>query len=180
MKLGLQVGIVLVAGLLPMAHADTAKIGSVYTALEGQSCKALDVGDASDSAAGRCQGTAGYLLDWMEGDLRQTLDVIDPKGKKFPLELWSTVSSGFSSLGSKAEWRVKGAGNKAKPMALIVRYNVSEDSERPEKTTSYLVVSKITADAVCVTDVVKPSSTANQQARDLADVAAKKPCKEPS
>lgn len=168
---------ILLAALGFHLPASAANIDSVYTELSGPNCKALEENATEGWAKGRCRGTAGYMLDWSEGDLRQTLNVIDPKGRDFPLELWSTVASGFSSLGDKAEWRVKKVGKKVSPIALIVRYNVSEDPEKPEKTTSYLTVSKITADEVCVTDVVKPGSDANQQARDLADIATSKQCK---
>ena len=96
------------------------------------------------------------------------------------MDFWSTVSGGFSAVGEKAEWRVEKTATKKRPIALIVRFNVSEDPENPEKTTSYLVVSKITANETCVTDVVKPSSNANQQARMLADSAATKACKSSS
>jgi hypothetical protein len=167
---------ILLAALGFHLPASAATIDSVYTELSGPNCKALEENATEGWAKGRCRGTAGYMLDWSEGDLRQTLNVIDPKGRDFPLELWSTVASGFSSLGDKAEWRVKKVGKQASPIALIVRYNVSEDPEKPEKTTSYLTVSKITADEVCVTDVVKPGSDANTKARELADAAASKPC----
>lgn len=153
-------------------------ITSVYTALDGAGCKTLESHeDEGGWYKGRCTGISGYNLLVMEGDLRQTITVIDPKKKEFPLELWSTVSSGFSSLGAKAEWRVKKQGNKTVPVALIVRFNASENSEKPEQNTSYLVVSKITANHICVTNVVKPSATANEQARKLADQAAGKACK---
>ncbi|EIJ36008.1 hypothetical protein [Thiothrix nivea] len=159
------------------AGAASAKIDSVYTSLDTQDCTTLQADEAEVGYyKGRCPGAGGYQLDLIEGDLRQTLNVLRPAGKEFPLELWSTVSSGFSSLGSKAEWRVKKEGKKIIPIALIVRYNVSENLEKPDKTTSYLVVSKMTADEICVTDVVKPVKNANQKARDLADVAISKPC----
>lgn len=162
-------------GLAVPVGAASSKIDSMYTDLSGKACKDTESGDYGGK--GRCPGVAGYMLDWAEDDLRQTINVIDPKGRDFPLELWSTVSSGFSALGEKAEWRVSKDGNKIKPLALIVRYNVSEDPDKPEKTTSYLTVSKITPNEVCVTDVVKPGKDANEQARKLADVAASKPCK---
>jgi hypothetical protein len=165
-------------GIAFPTQAATTHIDSVYTKLSGPTCKTLESNEAEGSAKGRCKGTAGYQLDWMEDDIRQSLNVIDPQGKEFPLELWTTVSSGFSSLGDKAEWRVQKAGKKSTPLALIVRYNVSEDPEKPEKTTSYLVVSKITPSEVCVTDVVKPTKNANQQARTLADTASTKTCKQ--
>ena len=64
-----------------------------------------------------------------------------------------------------------------KPFALIVRLNVSEDVEDTSKTTSYLIVSKITKDFACVTDVVKPSKDQNVQARKLADSSSQRACK---
>ncbi|QTR50263.1 hypothetical protein [Candidatus Thiothrix anitrata] len=155
-----------------------APIDSIYTSLAVTSCKTLEADEeGAGSYQGRCPGTAGYQLDLLEGDIRQSITVLDPKGKEFPLDLWSTVSSGFSALGETAEWRVKKVGAKKQPIALIVRFNVSGDPEHPERTTSYLVVSKITANEICVTDVVKPRQGANQQARVLADKAATKACK---
>lgn len=166
----------LLGASLPSQAAE--QMTSVYTALEGNACKTLESQeDEGGWYKGRCPGTAGYNLLVMEGDLRQTITVIDPKKKEFPLDLWSTVSSGFSSLGAKAEWRIKKQGSKNLPVALIVRFNVSENPEKPEENTSYLVVSKITAKQICVTDVVKPTANANEQARALADQAVNKACK---
>ncbi|HPY41772.1 MAG TPA: hypothetical protein PLM98_14715, partial [Thiolinea sp.] len=151
---------------------------SVYTSLEGANCKTLESQENEGGwYKGRCKGISGYNLLVMEGDLRQSITIVDPKNKEFPLELWSTVSTGFSSVGTKAEWRVKKQGNKMLPVALIVRFNASENPEKSEIITSYLVVSKITANETCVTDIVKPSATANEQARALADQAINKACK---
>lgn len=153
-------------------------ITSVYTNLDGAGCKTLESSEEGGGwYKGRCNGISAYKLLVMEGDLRQTITVVDPKQQEFPLELWNTVSSGFSSLGAKAEWRVKKQANQTLPIALIVRFNVSENPEQPEKNTSYLVVSKITAKQICVTDVVKPQAKANELARKLADQAANKACK---
>jgi len=59
---------------------------------------------------------------------------------------------------------------------LILRYNANEDPEKPDKKTSYLVVTKITANEICVTDKVATGPKANDEARRLADEAAGKPC----
>lgn len=167
----------LTASFSSLAAAPT--ISSVYTDIEGANCKTLESHeDEGGWYKGQCKGINGYNLLVMEGDLRQTITVLDSKKKEFPLELWNTVSSGFSSLGTKAEWRVQKQGNTSKPIAFIVRYNASENPEKPEQNTSYLVVTKITAQQICVTDVVKPSANANATARKLADQAAKKPCKQ--
>lgn len=149
---------------------------SVYTDLDADKCKTVEVNEDEEWSVQRCEGAFGYTLEVTEGDLRQTIVVIDPKGKRHDLELWSVVSSGFSYVGKKAEWRFRSADGRRQPFALIVRYDVSEDPSNPEKTTSYLTVSKITDEAICVTDIVKPVKDANAKARDLALGAQERPC----
>ena len=158
--------------------AQKSPITSVYTTLADKKCKTLESSvEDSGSYRGLCPGTAGYKLELLEGDLRQTINVIAPNRKKFELNLWTNVSSAFSSVGDKAEWRVVTKKGRLTPVALIVRFNASENPEKPDQTTSYLVVSKITAKEVCLTDIVKPNADANEQARQLADEAAKKSCR---
>ena len=108
--------------------------------------------------------------------MQQTIDVISPSGKKSELNFTSIVSSGFSALGEKAEWRVKKVDEKVTPFALIARYNVSENPDNAEKTTSYLVVTKISGDTSCIVEIIKPVADANEIARDSADNSANKPC----
>jgi len=104
--------------------------------------------------------------------------VIAPNKKKFELDSYRNVSSAFSSVGAKAEWRiVRSKGKTVTPTALIVRYNVSENSDDSSILTSYLVVSKITKNEICITNVVKSSAKANVEARKLADASVIKPCK---
>lgn len=163
---------------LPVAAA--SKIDSVYTSLDSKDCKTLESHTSEGSwYKGRCAGVAGYQLDVTEGDLRQSLTVVTPNGKEFPLEMGINISDAFSTLGQNAEWRIHKNGNKITPYALIVRFNASENPEHPEKTTSYLVVSKITASNICITDVVRPIPDANTKARELADTATSKSCDMP-
>ncbi len=160
------------------AFAQKQKIESVYTDLKTEKCKTLEsFPDEGGSYRGVCAGAGGYRLEVLEGDLRQSINVVAPDGKKFELDFWTKVSGGFSSVGEKAEWRVVKSGKNIKPMALIVRYNVSENPEKPEQTTSYLVITKITGKSACITDVIKPSADANKKARQLADSSANKACK---
>jgi hypothetical protein len=166
-----------VLGLLTTA-VQAGAISSQYTALTDKACKTVE-SDATGSGwyKGRCGGVAGYQLMLTEGDIRQSIDVVAPNGKNYPLDLINKVSSAFSIVGAKAEWRLEKQGNKIQPIALIVRYNAAEDPEKPEKNTSYLVVSKITPQAICITDIIKPQVDANTKARQLADTAASRPCK---
>ena len=163
--------------LLPTLSAADTRIDSVYSSLSSADCKMVEQNTQEAWSKSRCAGTDGYNLYVYEGDLRQSISILDPKKREHALNFWDTVSSAFSSLGQKAEWRVQNVNGKKQPIALIVRFNVSENPEYTEKLTSYLVVSKITNKTLCVTDVVKPSADANQQARDLADTAANRPCK---
>ena len=146
---------------------------SVYTSLEEKQCRVIKSAmDGDDGYEARCRGTAGYTLLLSEGDLRQNITVVTPQGTKHSLDLWSVISGGFSSVGPKAEWRIA----KQKPTALILRYNASEDPEQPNKLTSYLAVTKITASEICVTDKIPPGAKANEDARRAADESANKQC----
>ena len=146
---------------------------SVYTPIGDKQCRVIKSAEAADDGyEARCRGTAGYSLLLSEGDLRQNITVITPQGAKHSLELWSVVSGGFSSVGPKAEWRIA----KSAPVALILRYNASEDPDKPDKLTSYLAVTKITATEICVTDKILPGPTANEDARRAADASSTKSC----
>jgi hypothetical protein len=134
-----------------------------------------------ESSTQRCPGVAGYKLLILEGDLRQSISVIKPDGSKHDLDFWSKVGGGgFSYVGPRAEWRVKRHKGKIIPVALIVRYEVSEVADNPNKKSSYLAVTKITPAQICLTDSVGPSPNMNVEARRLADSSANKPCFDPA
>lgn len=150
----------------------SAQNKSIYTSLETKNCKTLEQSDeGSGWYRGECAGVGGYKLEVTEGDIRQSVNVVEPGGKIFELN-FAQVSSAFSTVGAKAEWRMKGKV----PVALIVRFNAS-DPEDSAKSTSYLIVSKISQTESCITDVVNPSKTQNATAQKLADAALKKTCK---
>lgn len=150
---------------------------SIYTDLASEKCKTLESNpDEGGSYRGECKGVGGFKLEVLEGDLRQTVNLIFPNGKKSELDFMLNVSSAFSAVGDKAEWRVTGKGKNAKPYALIIRYNANENVEKPEERTSYLVVTKITKDSACITDIIKPATDQNIKAQKAADESANKPC----
>jgi hypothetical protein len=146
-------------------------ISSVYTSLE-QGCRMIEVDEEAGGSTQRCPGTAGYALKVMEGDLRMSIDVITPDGKAHELSYWSVITHGFSSLGPRAEWRMRGG----RPIALIVRVNASENPEDSSQLTSYLAVAKITPQEICVTDRISPAPNANEVARAAADRSAGRGC----
>ncbi|MEP6902335.1 MAG: hypothetical protein ABJA66_11330 [Actinomycetota bacterium] len=159
------------------AFGQTKKPESIYTSLSDKECQTIKQTDEGESYRGICKGVGGYKLELLEGDLRQTINIIAPNKKNYKLDLWTIVAGGFSAFGEKAEWRVTRSGQTITPIALIMRFNVSENPEDSSKTTSYLVVAKITKTSACVTDVVKPMANQNIKAQQLADVAGNKPCK---
>ncbi len=176
----MQILLCLIAILSCAATTVAQSNRSVYTPLGDKDCRKIKSAEAGDDGyEGRCPGIAGYKLLLSEGDLRQNITVITPQGKQHSLDLWSVVSGGFSSVGPKAEWRLASQKGKSVPVALILRYNASEDSESPNKTTSYLAVAKITPTEICVTDKISPGPKANEDARRAADAASTKPCLKP-
>ena len=146
---------------------------SIYTSTKTSACRTIS-SDASGAGSyeGECTGTGGYKIRLLEGDIRQTLDIITPGKKKFELNFWGFYS-GFSSIGEKIEWRTK-AGI---PVALIARYNVANAEDSTKKGTSYLMISKISKTESCVVDVIMPGPKQNEDARVSADAASTKPCK---
>jgi hypothetical protein len=171
----MRFALALLAALLFVLHLSnptTAQITSKYSSLSTKACRELKVADDEGTEyQGECPGVAGYKLRLLEGDLRQSVDVITPLKKTHPLAFWN-IFGGFSFVGDQAEWRMKGR----MPIALIVRLNVSEDPENTDRRTSYLVVTKITKDEICVTDLLKPTRSHNFEARRAADSSANRPC----
>jgi|SRR4030095_5183526 hypothetical protein len=150
---------------------------SLYTSVAPKDCRSTkSASQEGDSYEGRCRGASGYSLIVEEGDLRTNVKVVTPRGQQHSLELWNVVSGGFSSLGPKAEWRMTRRAGKLVPVGLILRFNASENPSEPNKITSYLVVTKITTDGICVTEKILPGPNANADARRAADGAASKDC----
>jgi hypothetical protein len=167
------------AALLALAlvwQSAPGALRSVYTSLAARDCKTISTHEEGAQSTQRCAGVGGYGLLVDDFDSRMFVTVVAPGGKKYDLQYGQIVTTGFSSVGDKAEWRVKGQGKRAAPVALIVRVNAIEDGAHPEKTTSYLTVAKITPGRICLTDRIGPGADANEQARRAADTAASRPC----
>lgn len=157
----------------PMAAGGSAdSAGSVYTSLAEADCRLVEKDEETGATSSRCPGTAGYALLVHDYDARMTVDVITPDSRTHRLRYSGVITSAFSSLGPRAEWRMRDG----KPVALIVRVNAFENPETPDRATSYLAVARITAREVCVTDRIPPAANANEAARQAADQSASRPC----
>lgn len=156
------------------AAGDSAgAIRSVYTSLGEAECRVIKRDEETGGTTSRCPGTAGYALLVHDDDARMSIDVIAPGGRTHKLRYSAVISSAFTSLGPRAEWRMRDG----KPIALIVRVNAFENPEVPDRATSYLAVAKITAGETCVTDRIAPGTDANEAARRAADSSATRRCR---
>ena len=152
----------------------SSAIKSVYTDLNGKVCSAERT-TSEVSSERTCPGLEGFKLIVQNDDERDSITIITPDGRKHPLNFFQTISDGhFCSVGNKAEWRVATRNGKDVPIALIARVDVQAGDDN--KLTSYLSVSKITEQGICVTDRINPVANANEKARQAADSSANKPC----
>ena len=159
----------------PAGPAPEAPVDGRYTSLRGAHCKTVELGDELGSTETRCDGVPPYTLVVTDSDARQHLAIVEGDGEPHSLEFASRVSAGFSELGDTVEWWPQGD---AAPTALIVRFKAYEHPEQPDRTTPYLVVSKLGA-SPCVTEVIAPAANQNQAAREAAGRAASASCRGP-
>ena len=155
---------------------------SVYTDLSGQNRTAVIESRETGATVQRCGGVGGWSLLVLYYDQRMSVTAVAPSGKERPQAYWDTISRGFTSLGPRAEWRLRKDGNQdATPVALIVRVDASEaQAGRPAARTSYLAVTKISESEACVIRRIGPGPDANEQARRAADEALHAPCITPN
>lgn len=117
----------------------------------------------------RCASLSGYTLETNTSDGRDELAIVLPNRRKQGLNLAGNVGSGFGTLGATAEWRVRGG----RPRAVIARFDVAEDPNRPRRKTSYLVVASVSPTRACVIGRVAPGVKQNATARRLADAGGR-------
>lgn len=149
------------------------RVDSAYTDIAD--CPMVELDEETSAASTLCAGTAGYELLVSDEDARMSITVIAPDHSRHALDYWHVVTFAFSTLGTKAEWRVIDRNGERVPVALIVRVNASEGDD-PSAITSYLAVAKITREKICVTDRIDPGAGMNAAARRAADSAGDRPC----
>src|SRR5437868_4814886 len=69
---------------------------SLYSSLSSKTCKTIKVDKEGEGSVQSCPGIAGYRLLVEEGDLRQSITVIAPNGRKQALNYWQVITSAFS------------------------------------------------------------------------------------
>lgn len=162
-------------------------IESVQTSIDEKICRTIKTESEGEVVVQHCPGIANYILQADYADARESVTIISPEKKEYPLSFWDTVGYGFSYLNKTAEWRLTtGADNKKHPIAILIPFSMSEvnatlGTQDPYK--DYLVIAKITPTEVCVTDVLDLSdkNNARQEVQwQIADTAASRSCKKMS
>ena len=151
---------------VPTATASAAQVRvSRYTKLDD--CKTVRTKEDEDWAVLRCEGQGGIGLTLNYYDARDDLELVRPGKKPIQIGVPNLAGGGFNKLGDTVEWRGTGEGAAFAPDALIVRNNAIENSEQPERSTSFLAVIDIAQG--CAVAQVRPGSGQNEQARAIAD-----------
>ncbi len=99
--------LIIAALIFCTAAAAFAQNKSIYTSTKTSACRTIESTDeGTGSYVGECKGVGGFKIRLIEGDIRQTIDVITPAKRKFELNFWSFYGR-FSAIGEKIEWRTK-------------------------------------------------------------------------
>src|SRR5688572_21353487 len=76
---------------------DQSPVTSLYSDLGSSTCKTTQVDEETGSSVQNCPGIAGYKLQVLDDDSRQSITVVAPDRKEYPLDLWDVVTRSFSS-----------------------------------------------------------------------------------
>jgi len=148
------------------------KLTSSYTSIAEKDCITLDSDDLGSIQ--ECEPFFNIRVKVIEGDIRQSITLIRAN-KEYDLSFSSTITSAFSSLGSKIEWLYE-VDKPDNLKGMIVRLNANEDMENTEHLTTFLVVSKITLDKICVIGKILPQENQNQVAKAMLENVNELPC----
>ena len=155
----------LTSGILYAEEKMTSMNTSSYTSIEEKDCIALDSDDMGSIE--ECESFSGIGVKVIEGDIRQSI-ILTRNKKEYALDFSSMLSSAFFSLGLTIEWRHELTKPKS-IKGLIVQVEVSDDYENLDKVSSYLLVSKITKDTICIVAKISPQKEQKEIAREILD-----------
>ena len=145
---------------------------SSYTSIEQKDCVTLD----SDNIGlvQECEAFEDIGVKVIVGDRRKSI-ILTRDEREYELAFLSMFKSLFSSFGTKLEWRHLLANTKD-IKGVIIPINMSDDVDNLEKTTSYLVVTKITDEKICMVAKIAPQKDQQEIAREILDTDEDLPC----
>jgi hypothetical protein len=147
-------------------------VESAYSALDLDKCKHTAGKQEEDYGEWRCNGYAGIAVHVSAGDQRSYVS-FGRNAKREPAARQTLAS--FNGEGKKIEWRAeRGAGNKLKPFAAIMRWSTTVSSGDEPVKGEVLVVTRLAPGSVCHVGYVdvKANLDANALARKIADDTA--------
>ncbi len=151
---------------------NSKKYTSSYTSIDEKDCITLDSDDLGSIEECESFGDIGVRV--IEGDIRQSI-TLTRKNREYILNFQSIVNASFSTLGNQIEWRHE----KDKPenvKGMIVRLDINDDPNDLDKISSYLVVSKITPNNICIVGKILLQPKQNELARAMLDAKDELPC----
>jgi len=148
---------------------------SSYSSIEQKDCITLD----SDNIGSvqECESFENIGVKVVVGDSRESI-ILTRNEREYDLELLSTFKNIFSSFGSKLEWRHALTDSKD-IKGVIIPLNMSDDPENLDRTTSFLVVTKITKEKICVVAKIAPQKEQDEIAREILDTDENLSCLKP-
>jgi hypothetical protein len=148
---------------------------SAYTKVNHRSCNVSQSENDGYSSVSICPEYADIKVELRESDIRQDISLIR-QGKRYDLQFIYKVSGASSFFGPNIEWRFL-KGNADYPVAMISRYIAADEYvDGIQKNVSYLVVTKISENSICIVGKVYPSKDQNIKARKMADKAKMMSC----
>ena len=179
---GALLSLIVLGSSAQYAGSAPAAFQSVYTPLGGDGCEQeIDRNDPNEIPYMVCPGAAGYaLIVRRVGSGRRSIDVIDPAGRRHPLNYHEVITPDMFSLGERAEWRVTMKDGQQIPVALSVRVDKRKSIDQPARITgSYFAVAKITPTGACVIDRIAEGATTEAGLREIADAGQGRKCAPP-
>lgn len=149
---------------------------SSYTSIDEHSCSVKKVYENGMGAMSKCENFGSIGVGFSSDDGRDELTLFR-NNKSYNLDISQTITPLFTQLGKKIEWRYP-KGQKHNPKSIIVRLNIDIEGEtqKDRKRVSYLIVSKITKNRICIVEKVAPQKNQNQIARDISNRALSITC----
>lgn len=145
-------------------HAMQAKSSTIRDDI----CLKIDENEYTGATQHRCEGVGGYKLLVLYDDNRMSVNVITPTKKQYPLDLWSAVTTSFSSLDNAVEWRVPDTNKPEVPVAMILKVS-SAGADVGMSRKSWWVVIKLGTDNICITNIIESGTSDIKLVRQLAD-----------
>ncbi len=157
--------------LLPVGYA--ASFGSSYATIAKEHCTLQSRRAGEKTVIQRCPDFKGIGISVVKDDVQQHI-VLSRNNQQYPLifKETTTKNSTHTTLGPTIEWRLNRSRTNS-VVGMIMRVHVHTSAN---KRRSFLVVSKVTPQTMCVVGSIPPQRNQNKQARVMVDNSANMPC----